>query len=364
MPAVATVGTVEARRALTDAVDAMNRGPVGDGTVKAFLDALDASFGPEMPGRAARMVVIRRGPLAGTVVPVTDFGRLPLGRSGRVLVFGRTLLPGHPIHDERRFEVGVLDYRRPEIPSWFPGDRSLDRVFTARVEWATDGLATPDVFGVFSELFEGRPAWSGDGGAAFLLASRVVRLFAQRTGAALEMLEIEAPKVGERDRAAALLAHEWGHDASGYGPAPGTTHGDDPAWTAAIQHEWDADAAALEMLSTATGDEARRAFDALVLDKLLRLAWYPERNDRPDAAASRRFVAWCLGRGVIRADGVRRVAIAWDGLWCRIRAGGIREIVPETMDAGVAGVFRDAYRRGRSEHSAPPARFSRRSATG
>jgi hypothetical protein len=282
--------------------------------------------------------------LAGTVIPVTDFGRLSLGRSGRVLIFGRTLLPGHPIHDERRFEIGVLAYRRPEIPPWFPAGHRLDRVFTARVEWASEGLGTPEVFGVFSELFEGRPAWSGDGGAAFLLASRVVRLFAERTAAAMDFLGFEGPALAERDRAAALLAHEWGHDASGYGPSAGTARTGDPAWTAAIQHEWDADAAALEMLATAPGEEARRAFDALVLDKVLRLAWYPEHHDRPDAAASRRFVAWCLGQGLIQTDGGRRVRIAWDGLRRRIGAGGGREIVPETMDSRVEGVLRDAYR--------------------
>ena len=257
----------------------------------------------------------------------------------------------------------MLDYRRPEIPPWFPGDRSLDRVFTARVEWATEGLAAPEVFGVFSELFEGRPAWSGDGGAAFLLASRVVRLFGQRTGAASEMLELEA----RRSANATARPPSWRTSGVTTRPGTGRLRGRHTATTRRGPRR-----------SARMGCGCRGARDA-------RDGARGRGAARLRCIGSRQGPAPGLVSGAQRPTGcgriatVRRVVLGprldpgrWrptrgDRLgWAAATDPGGRDPRDRPRHDGCwrREPVRDAYRRGRSEYSARSPQLSRPSATG
>lgn len=273
--------------------------------IALLLMALELARTPELQGVGA-LITTSEGSTAAAAAPATVgdlyrpttlFPALELPDRCEVVIAGRMLLPGHPVIDFRRYELGFFTVERAGLPDWFPAATQMEppRYFFAEIGAATRGFDAPSVFGLFSELvtpldgIENRPQ------LALLLSSRVERMYRDITGVASTVLG-RAFHYTPGPRTIALQAHEWGHFIAVEPYQESLRSVDDNP----VLEEWLADARAIRMLAASTHPDAADALEAMLLDKLLRQAWYPVFGRRPDATASRALVRAGLGCGAIR----------------------------------------------------------------
>lgn len=255
-------------------------------------------------------------PRAGTQRPTTSFDKLVLGDEAEVVLCGRMFLPGHPRMDVRRFELGIFSTRRLHFPNWFPqADAPEPAYHDATLVVGTAGLQDPQVFALFSELVSSGAAPTGEQRLALLLRDRVEQLFQTHTVPIAERLRLPTPAVAGA-RKLAMQAHEWGHWHTQLPYQQQVDREEDP-----MVDEWRADALAASMLWRADHPEGQAACVALLIDKLVRTAWYPIFGHRPDASAS-----WLL----VRAAVDKRLLVPRSGFW-DVDLDGIVALLEATM---------------------------------